>query len=77
MPKAAKPADDCGSHRALQKQVADGLWLWGARAACMGAACLFHGSSANVGTECPTHHTAVQYAPPQDPVLPVEEGSTG
>ena len=51
-------------------------WV-GARAACMRAACLFHGGSANVGTECPTHHAAVQYAPPQNPVLPVEEGSTG
>ena len=32
--------------------------------------------SAKVGTESPAHHTPMQYAP-QNPVLPVEEGSTG
>ena len=40
------------------------------------ATCLLRSGSANVGTEGPTHHAAVQNAPPQDPVLPVEVGST-
>ena len=38
------------------------------------AACLLGRGSANVGSECPAHHTAMQYAPPQNHVLPVEEG---
>ena len=69
-------ADNCGSYRALQEHVADGLGLGGGAAAGKRATCLLRSGSANVGTEGPTHHAAVQNAPPQDPVLPVEVGST-
>ena len=53
------------------------IMLGRGRAASKRAACLLGRGSANVGLESPAHHTAMQYAPPQDPVLPVEEGSTG
>ena len=76
LPESAKPADNCGSYWALQEHVADGLGLGGGAAAGKRATCLLRSGSANVGTEGPTHHAAVQNAPPQDPVLPVEVGST-
>ena len=40
MPKATKPADDCGSCWAFQEQVTDGLGLAEARATRERAACL-------------------------------------
>ena len=52
------------------------FFLSGGAAAVKRATCLLRSGSANVGTEGPTHHAAVQNAPPQDPVLPVEVGST-
>ena len=57
--------------------MADGLWLGKGEATSTRAACLLRRGSANVGFESPAHDTAMQYAPPQNPVLPVEEGSTG
>ena len=76
LPEAAQPANKCGSYWAFQEHVADGLGLGGG-AAGKRAACLLRRGSANIGTEGPTHHAAVQNAPPQDPVLPVEVCSTG
>lgn len=77
MPKAAKPIDNRSSYWALQEHVADGLGLGGGATASKRATRLLRRGSANVSTEGSTHHAAVQDAPPQNSVLPVEVGSTG
>ena len=72
MPKATKPADDCGCCWAFQEQVTDGLALAEARATRERAACLLRGSLVDVGLVRPTHQAAMQNAPPQDSVLSVK-----
>ena len=74
LPKAAKPSSDCGSHWALEEEVADGLRL--AEATRERAAGLCWGGPAYIGSVSPTHQAAMQDAPPQDSVLPVKIGST-